>query len=172
MIEDKPSTPAEPAAPGPAAAGEPTREERIAGAKARAETLKAERAASAPPASGAAPKVAPTAGGGFKPLVASRNPGGAPAVAPQHPEIRAFGTLTQAVELTCDATEDANLAKILGGLGLYKNPLRGVWQLDYRYYAEGTRRLQAAGYTVDGKDYLGRPLAQWVAEDRGWTRRA
>ncbi len=166
MTDEKPTTPAEPTAPSPAAAGEPSREERIAAAKARAEALKAQRAA-AP-----APTAPPAPSGGFKPLVASRNPGGAPVVAPQHPEIRAFGTLTQAVEFTCDASEDANLAKILGGLGLYKNPLRGAWQVDYRYYAEAVRRLQAAGYRVDGTDYLGRPLSQWVAEDRGWTRRA
>ncbi len=172
MADETPNTPAPPPAPSPAAAGDPSREERIAAAKARAEALKAERAASPTPAAGPAAKTAAPAPGGFKPLVASRNPGGAPVVAPQHPEIRAFGTLTQAVEFTCDATEDANLAKILGGLGLYKNPLRGVWQVDYRYYAEAVLRLQAAGYQVDGKDYLGRPLAQWVAEDRGWTRRA
>ncbi|HLN13299.1 MAG TPA: hypothetical protein VK587_08915 [bacterium] len=172
MTDEKPTTPAEPTAPSPAAAGEPSREERIAAAKARAEALKAQRAAAPAPAAGAAPTVPPAPSGGVKPLVASRNPGGAPVVAPQHSEIRAFGTLTQAVEFTCDASEDANLAKILGGLGLYKNPLRGAWQVDYRYYAEAVRRLQAAGYRVDGTDYLGRPLSQWVAEDRGWTRRA
>lgn len=170
MAEDKANPPAQPAPGGPAAAGEPSRDERIAAAKARAEAIKAQRAQSAP-AAGAAPKAAPAAGG-FKPLVASRNPGGAPVAPPQHPEIRAFGTVTQAVELTCDPSEDANLGKVLGGLGLYKNPLRGVWQLDYRYYAEAVRRLQLAGYQIDGKDYLGRPLSQWVAEARGWTRRA
>ena len=171
MAQDKPSAPAQPTGQGQAAPGEQSREERIAAAKARAEAIKAQRAQAAT-AAGAAAKPAPPAGGGFKPLVASRNPGGAPVAAPQHPEIRAFGTVTQAVELACDPSEDANLGKVLGGLGLYKNPLRGVWQIDYRYYAEAVRRLETAGYQVDGKDYLGRPLAQWAAEARGWTRRA
>jgi len=174
MPEEHPTSPGGPPAQPPAAAGEVSREERIAAAKARAEALKAQRAAGTPPQAGAAPAAPaaparPTAGG-FKPPVASKNPGGAPVVAPQQPTIRAFGTLTQAVEITCEATEEPNLAKILGGLGLYKNPLRGVWQLDYRYYAEAVRRLQSAGYQVDGEDYLGRPLAQWVAEARGWTK--
>ncbi|HYM68966.1 MAG TPA: hypothetical protein VEZ44_05170 [bacterium] len=175
MTEDKP---APPNAPAPSN-GEQSREEKIAAAKARAEALKAQRAAAgggaaAPAApSGATPPRAattPAAAGGFKPLVASKNPGGAPVVAPKEPKMEALGTLTQAVEIRCAAGEEPNIVKILGGLGLYKNPLRGVWQLDYRYYAEAVRRLQSAGYEIDGKDYLGRPLAQWVPEARGWTR--
>ncbi|HLJ62261.1 MAG TPA: hypothetical protein VKZ50_21275 [bacterium] len=171
MTEDKPASPN---APTPSSGGQ-SREEKIAAAKARAEALRAERAAAggaaaAPGATPPRPATVPAAAGGFKPLVASKNPGGAPVVAPKEPKVEAFGTLTQAVEITCAAGEEPNVVKILGGLGLYKNPLRGVWQLDYRYYAEGVRRLRSAGYEIDGKDYLGRPLAEWVPEARGWTR--
>jgi len=172
MTEDKPVPPNAPAP----SSGEPSREEKIAAAKARAEALKAQRAAAgggaAAPAGATPPRpaAAPAAAGGFKPLVASKNPGGVPVVPPKEPKVDAFGTLTQAVEITCAAGEEPNIVKILGGLGLYKNPLRGVWQLDYRYYAEAVRRLRSAGYEIDGKDYLGRPLAQWIPEARGWTR--
>ena len=83
--------------------------------------------------------------------------------------MQAFGTITQSVELRCDPSEDQNVRKLLGGLGAYKNPLRGVWQIDYRYYAEALKRLQAAGYQVEGKDYLGRPLEKWTPDARGWT---
>jgi hypothetical protein len=91
---------------------------------------------------------------------------------PQNPKVEAFGTITQSVELRCEATETQNIERLLGGLGLYRNPLRGAWQLDYRYYAEARKRLQAAGYEVVGRDYLGRPLEQWAPHTRGWTRLA
>jgi hypothetical protein len=171
--EDKPTPPKAPGPAGTTPPAEQSREERIAAAKAKAEAIKAQRAAagSGPAAGSGAAGAAPAAAtGGFKAPVASRNPGGAPAVAPKAPKVQAFGTLTQAVEIGCDPGEEPNIVKILGGLGLYKNPLRGVWQLDYRYYAEAVRRLGAAGYEVDGKDYLGRPLAGWAPEARGWTR--
>ncbi len=173
MNEDKPTPPN---APGPAQTtppGEQSREERIAAAKAKAEALKAQRTAAGTgtaAGSGAAGAAPASASGGFKAPVASRNPGGAPTVAPRAPKVQAFGTLTQAVEIACDPGEEPNVVKILGGLGLYKNPLRRVWQLDYRYYAEAVRRLGASGYEVEGKDYLGRPLAGWAPEARGWTR--
>jgi len=172
MNEDKPAPSDTPPAP---TGGGQSREEKIAAAKARAEAIKAQRAeaASGAPAAGAAtaPRLAaPAAPGGFKAPVASRNPGGAAVGVPKEPKIETFGTLTQAVEIKCAAGEEPNVIKVLGGLGLYKNPLRGVWQLDYRYYAEAARRLQAAGYEVDGRDYLGRPLDQWSPRTRGWTR--
>ena len=170
---------------------EMSREEKIAAAKVKAEALKAQRAAAgaAPPAKPAAPGEkpapgAPGAGGPAKPPAAaaaakpaaaapakatSHNPGGAPPGAPQNPDVDALGTMQQSVEIRANDTETQNLERLLGGLGLYRNPLRGCWQLDYRYYAEARKRLVAAGYRVKGQDYLGRPLEQWSPYQRGWT---
>ncbi len=176
MAEDKPIPPGDtpPSEPGssapespPAAQPEMSREEKIAAAKAKAEAVRAQRAATGvPPAT--PPRPTPTGGG--KAWATAENPGGGPPTPPQHPKVQALGTITQSVELRCESTEDQNMRKILGGLGAYRNPLRGAWQIDYRYYAEALKRLQAAGYQVEGKDYLGRPLEQWAPEKRGWTR--
>jgi hypothetical protein len=103
-------------------------------------------------------------------LATSDNPGGQPVVPPQNAKIQALGTINQSVELRADSTEDQNLRRLLGGIGAYRNPLRGAWQVDYRYYAEAVKRLTAAGYQIQGKDYLGRPLEQWAPARRGWTR--
>jgi len=160
---------------------EMTREEKIAAAKAKAEAIKAQRAAATPPAAAGTP--APAAPAGAAPVVArpaagvpgratAANPGGAPPAAPQFPNVEAFGTLTQSVELRAADSEAQNIERLLGGLGLYRNPLRGTWQLDYRYYAEARTRLLAAGYQVEGRDYLGRPLEKWNPYTRGWTRLA
>jgi hypothetical protein len=150
---------------------EMSREEKIAAAKAKAEAMKAQRAAQ--PAAPATP-APPAASGAAKPaapaLATSDNPGGQPVQAPQNAKIQATGTINQSVELRCDSTEDQNVRRLLGGIGAYHNPLRGAWQVDYRYYAEALKRLTAAGYQVEGKDYLGRPLEQWAPARRGWTR--
>jgi hypothetical protein len=162
-------TPApEPPSGGESPPAEMSREDRIAAARAKAEALKAQRAAAGTAPSPAPPRPAPPAG--VKGWATSENPGGAPPAPPQNPKVEAFGTITQSIELRCESTEDQNIRKILGGLGAYRNPLRGVWQLDYRYYTEALARLRAAGYQVDGRDYLGRPLDQWTPEKRGWTR--
>lgn len=152
----------------PPAEGAMTPEERIAAAKAKAEAIKAQRAAGAPaaPAAAAPAKPGPASAG----KATAANPGGAPPAAPQNPKVEAFGTITQSVELRAEATEAQNLERLLGGLGLYRNPLRGAWQLDYRYFLEARKRLEAAGYKVEGRDYLGRPLEQWAPHTRGWTR--
>jgi hypothetical protein len=189
--QDKPPSPGDAPAP---AAGEMSREEKIAAAKAKAEAMKAQRAAqagtpAAPPAAGSAPagSAAPAAPAGAAPaaarpaaparpaagtpaLATSDNPGGQPVVAPQNAKIQALGTINQSVELRCESTEDQNVRRLLGGIGAYRNPLRNAWQVDYRYYAEALKRLTAAGYQVEGKDYLGRPLEQWAPARRGWTR--
>ncbi len=201
MPDDPPNDPQKPAPQEPkgstpqAPPGEMSREEKIAAAKAKAEAIKAQRAAGdAPvPAGGAGPTPAPVPAGGAAPTPAvapgapsagvrpapqpaqrswatADNPAGQPVAAPQNPKIEAFGTITQSVELRCEATEDQNVRKLLGGLGAYQNPLRRVWQIDYRYYAEAVKRLRAAGYQIEGKDYLGRPLEKWSPEGRGWTR--
>jgi hypothetical protein len=177
MADEKPEAPKDTPAPTTGALGstpqpaaaEMSREEKIAAAKAKAEVLKAQRTGTGAPASpGAAPRPAPAAG--QKAWATAENPGGAPPSPPQNPKVQAFGTITQSVELRCEKSEDQNFLRLLGGLGAYRNPLRGVWQLDYRYYAEALKRLRAAGYQVEGSDYLGRPLDTWQPETRGWTR--
>jgi hypothetical protein len=184
MDEEKRDAPEEapkPAGQSPQAPpGEMSREEKIAAARAKAEALKAQRAAGTAAPAGAPIRPAPSGAGtpaaagaappSQKPLATSDNPGAQPVVAPQNPSIRAFGTISQSVELRCEATEDQNIRRLLGGLGAYRNPLRGVWQIDYRYYAEAVTRLRAAGYQVEGTDYLGRPLEKWTPETRGWSR--
>ena len=169
-------------------ADEMSREEKIAAAKAKAEAMKAQRAAQAgapgaspappaPAAGGAAPgTAAPRPAAAARPapatsaLATSENPGGQPIVAPQNAKIQALGTINQSVELRAEPTEDQNIRRLLGGLGAYRNPLRNAWQVDYRYYAEALKRLTAAGYQVEGQDYLGRSLDQWAPARRGWTR--
>jgi hypothetical protein len=42
--------------------------------------------------------------------------------------------------------------------------------VDYRYWQEAKRRLQAAGYKVESRDYLGRSLDEWDPVTRGWAR--
>jgi hypothetical protein len=102
--------------------------------------------------------------------VASHNPGGSPVTPPSNPHLVAVGTVNQAVEIQADPGEEANLRKLLGGLGAYPNPLRGgAWQVDYRYWQEAKRRLQAAGYKVESRDYLGRSLDEWDPVTRGWA---
>ena len=79
--------------------------------------------------------------------------------------------INSSVEIRGEASEDENLKKLLGGLGAYQNPVRSnAWQIDYRYYAEARRRLEAAGYKVAEKDYLDRPIKDWSPTSRGWTR--
>jgi hypothetical protein len=136
------------------------REEPTAAAKPRVEAVRPEHAA------GEAGSVPPS-----QPTVASHNPGGAPVSAPGNPKLEAVGTISQAVEVRGDPAEDANLRKLLGGIGAYQNPLRGnVWQVDYRYWSEARKRLRSAGYEVEETDYMGRPLGEWDPIARGWTR--
>jgi hypothetical protein len=172
----RPSAPAARDADAPAGT---SREEQMAAIRARAEAMKAARASGTAPA--AAPSAAATASAAApaRPAapttvdvpVSSLNPGGRPGTPPQAPALEAFGTINQSVEIRAAAGENENIKKLLGGLGAYQNPLRGdVWQIDYRYYAEARRRLEAAGYTMSEKDYLGRPVATWSPTSRGWTR--
>jgi hypothetical protein len=158
--------PASPQQPAPGAAQ--SREEKIAALRAKVEAMKAARAAAA---GGGQPAAAAAPAASVEVPVSSLNPGGRPGAPPKAATIEAFGTVNHSVELRAAATEDDNIKKLLGGLGAYQNPLRGgVWQLDYRYYAEARRRLEAAGYTITERDYLGRPLKEWQPAARGWTR--
>jgi hypothetical protein len=152
--------------------GELTREQKIAALKAKADALKAARAAAGQPAGAGAPAAArPAAPAGVEVPVSSLNPGGRPGSPPQTPSVEVYGTINNSVEIRGQASEDENLKKLLGGLGAYQNPLRrNAWQVDYRYYAEARRRLEAAGYKVTEKDILGRSVAGWSPTARGWTR--
>ncbi len=178
----KPATP-EPAnveGPPPAASGEePSRDDKMAAIRARAEALRAARAGGAGTPAAAAPgapaRALPakpaTAAASLEVPVSSINPGGRPGVAPQAAAIEVYGTINNSVEIRGEPGENENLKKLLGGLGAYQNPLRGsAWQVDYRYYAEARRRLEAAGYTVTEKDFLGRAIKSWSPTSRGWTR--
>jgi hypothetical protein len=148
-----------------------TREQKLAQIKARADALRAAKAAGAAPAGGKAAASPAAATAALEVPVSSLNPGGRPGTPPQKPAVQAYGTINQSVELKADAGEHENVKKLLGGLGAYQNPLRGeAWQIDYRYYAEARRRLEAAGYAVTEQDYLGRPVRAWTPASRGWTR--
>jgi hypothetical protein len=154
-----------------------SREDKIAQIRARAEELRAAKAvptAAAPAAAPAAPGKASAGGPAAATVgvpVSSPNPGGRAAAPPQSTALEASGTPNQGVEIRADPSESENIKKILGGLGAYQNPLRGgAWQIDYRYLAEARRRLEAAGYAITERDFMGRPLSDWSPASRGWTR--
>jgi hypothetical protein len=141
------------------------REEILAAIKAKADAIRAQRAA--PPGQAAQPAAAPPA---FETPVSSLNAAGRPAGKPASGKVRAFATVTQGVELAVEKTEDENIKRLLGGLGAYLNPLRGVWQIDYRYYAEAKRRLQQAGYEIEEAQYGRIPLKTWTPHLGGWSK--
>lgn len=151
---------------------EAERKRLIEEAKARWAAKKAEGGAAAPAAAARPQEARPAAQVAHVPVpVASHNPGGSPISPPANPNLVAVGTVNQAVEIQADPSEEANLRKLLGGLGAYQNPLRrGAWQVDYRYWKEARRRLEAAGYKVEGRDFMGRPLDEWDPVTRGWAR--
>ncbi len=155
-------------------AGQQSRDDKIAALKAKAEAMKAARTAAQTGGAGATAQAAATPAApssGLEVPVSSLNPGGRPGAPPKTPTVTAHGTINSSVEIRGEATEEENIKKLLGGLGAYQNPVRGnAWQIDYRYYAEARRRLEAAGYTVAEKDYLNRPIKDWSPTSRGWTR--
>jgi hypothetical protein len=142
-----------------------TREEKIAAARAKVEALKQQRAEgqTGAPAAGA--------GAALDLPVNAANVGGRPLDAGKTKQVRVYGTVNQAVEIVADPGDLENLKKLLVGISGYQNPLRGgAFQVDYRYYAEARRRLEQAGYAIEETDYMGRPLAGWSPQTRGWTR--
>ncbi len=146
--------------------GELSREEKIAAARARVEALKAQRAA----AGGTGPQAA-AAGAAMEVPVSAANVAGRPMDRAEGRKVRAFGTINQAVDIVTAPEDTENMKKLLVGISGYQNPLRrGAFQVDYRYYAEARRRLEAAGYDIEETDYLGRPLRAWTPQTRGWTR--
>jgi hypothetical protein len=154
-------------------AGQQSRDEKVAALRAKVEAMKAARAAAQTAAPGAAPRAAAqvAASSALDVPVSSLNPGGRPGAPPRAPALTARGTINSSVEIRGAASEDDNLKKLLGGLGAYQNPVRGnAWQIDYRYYAEARRRLEAAGYQITEHDYLNRPIKDWSPTSRGWTR--
>ncbi len=153
---------------------EPSRDEKIAALKAKADALRAARAAATtvgPTQAGQAKGAGAPGTAAVEVPVSALNPGGRPGAPPQAKAVEAFGTINNSVEIRGAASEDENFEKLLGGLGAYQNPLRtNAWQVDYRYYTEARRRLEAAGYTITEKDFLGRPIKNWSPTSRGWTR--
>jgi len=146
-----------------------TPQEKIAAAKARVEALKAQRAAQA--AAGAPAPTAPAAGKHLDVPVSAANAAGRPVERVQGRKVRAYGTVNQAVDIVAPPEDADNLKKLLAGISGYQNPLRpGAFQVDYRYYQEARRRLEAAGYAVEESDFMGRPLGAWTPHSRGWTR--
>ncbi len=149
---------------------EPTREEKIAAAKARVEALKAEKAAQAAVGAPTAPAPVPQTKTMDVPVSAA-NAAGRPVERVQGKTIRAYGTVNQAVDIVAPPEDAENLKRLLSGISGYPNPLRrGAVQVDYRYYAEARRRLQAAGYEVEETDFMGRELSTWNPQARGWTK--
>lgn len=145
-----------------------SREEILAAIKAKAEAIRAQRAAAS---KGEQASPAPAAGAVMETPVSAVNAAGRPAAKPQNPKLQVFGSVTQGVEIIGDRSEDENLKKLLGGLGAYANPLRGgAWQLDYRYWEEAKRRLRQAGYEIEEDQYGRIPLKGWSPLAGGWTR--
>lgn len=144
-----------------------SREEILAAIKAKAEAIRAQRAAA-----GATPEVAAKPGAPGAPLdtfVSSLNAAGRPAAAPQQARLRAYGSVNFSVEIQCEPTERDNLRKILGGIGAYENPLRSAaFQIDYRYYAEAKVRLQRAGYEVEEEAFGPVRPGAWTPLRGGW----
>lgn len=148
-----------------------SREEILAAIKAKADAIRAQRAAAAT----ATPEAAAAKGGGAGPtletFVSSLNAAGRPAAAPQQPKLRAYASVNYAVEIQCEPTERENLRKLLGGISGYENPLRGgAFTIDYRYYAEAKSRLQRAGYEIEEEAFGPVRPGEWTAWRGGWGR--
>lgn len=144
------------------------REELLAAIKAKADAIRAQRATAAQGEQTAQPGAAAQA---METPVSAVNAAGRPVGKPQSLKVRAFGSVTQGVEIVADKSEEDNIKKLLGGLGAYANPLRnGAWQLDYRYYVEARRRLVQAGYEVEETEYGNIALKTWTPHAGGWSR--
>jgi len=101
--------------------------------------------------------------------VSAANAAGRPVERVQDKKIRAYGTVNQAVDIVAPPEDAENLKKLLSGISGYQNPLRrGTFQVDYRYYAEARRRLQAAGYEIEETDFMGRELSTWSPQTRDY----
>lgn len=145
-----------------------SREEILAAIKAKADAIRAQRAAAA---KGEQPAQATAPAATLETPVSAVNAAGRPAGKPTSPKIRALATVTQGIEIAADKVEDENIRKLLGGLGAYQSPLHpGVWQLDYRYYDEAKRRLTQGGYEIEEDQYGRIPLSKWTPHLGGWSK--
>ena len=144
-----------------------SREEVLAAIKAKADAIRAQRAAEqAKPEPGAAPakEAAPV-----ETFVSSLNAAGRPAAAPTNTQLRAYGSVNFAIEIACEKSEEENLRKLLGGIGAYQNPVRGgAFTIDYRYYAEAKRRLERSGYTITEEQFGPLAPGKWDPITGGW----
>jgi hypothetical protein len=144
-----------------------SREEVLAAIKAKADAIRAQRAAAeARPRAGPAPaqEAAPV-----ETFVSSLNAAGRPAAAPTNTQLRAYGSVNFAVEIVGEKSEEENLRKLLGGIGAYQNPVRGgAFTIDYRYYAEAKRRLERSGYTIAEEQFGPLPPGGWDPIAGGW----
>lgn len=144
-----------------------SRDELLAAIKAKADAIRAQRAAATPTQTPQPGAPAPT----VETFVSALNAAGRPAAAPQSREVRAFGSVNSGVELVGEPTEEENLRKLLGGIGAYQNPLRrGTFQIDYRYYAEAKGRLERAGYQIEESQFDRVAPGAWSPIRGGWTR--
>lgn len=145
-----------------------SREEILAAIKAKADAIRAQRAAK-PEAAGAKPAAAAAAT--LETFVSSANAAGRPAGAAKETKIRAFGSVNFGVELQVAPAEEDNVLKLIGGIGGYKNPVRaGAFQIDYRYYPEAKARLERAGYQIDEAAFGPLGLKAWTPVRGGWSR--
>jgi hypothetical protein len=148
-----------------------SREEILAAIKAKADAIRAQRAAEAakPETAGAKPGAAAAAA--LETFVSSANAAGRPAGTAKEPKIRAFGSVNSSVELQVAAAEEENVLKLIGGIGGYKNPVRaGAFQVDYRYYPEAKARLERAGYQLEEDAFGPVTPTGWTPVRGGWSR--
>lgn len=144
-----------------------SREEILAAIKAKADAIRAQRAAAQAKPEGAAP---PAQSAPVETFVSSLNAAGRPAGAPTNPQLRVYGSVNFGVEIVADKSEEENLRKLLGGIGAYQNPVRGgAFTVDYRYYAEARRRLERSGYTITEEQFGSVRPAEWRPRRAGWT---
>ncbi|HXF82585.1 MAG TPA: hypothetical protein VNN19_07525 [bacterium] len=144
-----------------------SREEILAAIKAKADAIRAQRAAAAQAPAAERPAAPAT----LETFVSSANAAGRPAGPAKDATIRAYGGVNVGVELQVAPGEEENVIKLIGGLGGYKNPLRaGAFQVDYRYYAEAKARLERAGYRIEEAAFGSLPPSRWTPLRGGWTR--
>ncbi len=145
-----------------------SREEILASIKAKADAIRAQRAAEAAKPAGPTPAAGPAAAA-VETFVSSLNAAGRPAGAPTNAQLRAYGSVNFAVEIVGEKSEEENLRKLLGGIGAYQNPVRaGAFTIDYRYYAEAKRRLERGGYTITEDQFGPVKTGEWKPVRGGW----
>src|SRR3972149_11727848 len=100
-----------------------SREEILAAIKAKAEAIRAQRAAAEATREAAAGPARDAAA--LETFVSSLNAAGRPATPPANAQLRAYGSVNFAVEIVGEKSEEEKLRKLLGGIGADHNPVRG-----------------------------------------------